>query len=390
VRVAAEFSPSLVARPGAGLSYRILSTYPPTRCGLATFSAALAKGLVANGGDVGVVRIADDAKASSSCVVAELHNGAPASVDAAAMHLSQGDVAIVQHEYGVYGGSDGDEVVEILRALTVPSIVVAHTVLLEPSRHQREVLEAVAEAAGSVVVMSEAARVRLCDGFDVDPAKVTRIAHGAATPEVRDRPDHWLRPTLLTWGLLGAGKGIEWAIDALADLADLRPRPRYIIAGRTHPKVIAYEGERYRDMLIQRAWANGVAASVTFDASYRDVPSLTGLIQQATVVVLPYDSRDQVTSGVLVDAVAAGVPVVATAFPHAIELLSGGAGIVVPHGNSKALAYAIRRVLSEPGLAAEMAAEAANIAPSLSWTSVAGDYSDLAARLASTAIAVPT
>jgi glycosyltransferase involved in cell wall biosynthesis len=112
------------------------------------------------------------------------------------------------------------------------------------------------------------------------------------------------------------------------------------------------------------------------------------LIQQASVVVLPYDSRDQVTSGVLVDAIAAGRPVVATAFPHAIELLSSGAGIVVPHGNSAALAYAVRRVLTEPDLAAEMAEEATRLAPDLGWTAVAHRYAHLADRVVSSLAAV--
>jgi glycosyltransferase involved in cell wall biosynthesis len=383
VRVGTTLLPSFVARPGVDLSYSILSTYPPTPCGLATFTAALGEGLVSNGAEVGVVRVADGSRASSRMVLGELENNVPASVAEATARLSDCDVAIVQHEYGLYGGTDGDEVLDILRGLTVPSIVIAHTVLLEPSNHQRAVLEAVADAASAVVVMTEAARDRLCNGFDVDESKVTTIPHGAATPKLQDRPDQWTRPMLLTWGLLGAGKGIEWAIDALAHLTDLRPRPRYVIAGRTHPKVIAYEGERYRDMLIQRSWAQGVAASVTFDDSYRDVQSLTELIQQASVVVLPYDSRDQVTSGVLVDAIAAGRPVVATAFPHAIELLSSGAGIVVPHGNSAALAYAVRRVLTEPDLAAEMAEEANRLAPDLGWTAVAHRYAHLADRVVS-------
>jgi glycosyltransferase involved in cell wall biosynthesis len=134
---------------------------------------------------------------------------------------------------------------------------------------------------------------------------------------------------------------------------------------------------------VQRARANGVAASVTFDASYRDLPSLTQMIQRASVVVLPYDSREQVTSGVLVDAIAAGRPVVATAFPHAIELLSSGAGLVVPHGDSAALAYALRRVLTEPGLLASMAAEAARLAPDLTWTAVAHQYAGLASHVVS-------
>jgi glycosyltransferase involved in cell wall biosynthesis len=389
VRVATTPFPSAVPRPGAGRSYGILSSYPPTRCGLATFTAALTRGLEANGAAVGVVRVADGAISSDPRVLAELDNGVPASVTEATASLSGCDVAIVQHEYGLYGGPDGDEVLDILCGLTVPSIVIAHTVLLEPTDHQRSVLEAVAEAASVVVVMTEAARHRLCNRLDVDASKVTTIPHGAATPAPQHRSDRSARPVLLSWGLLGRGKGIEWAIDAMADLKDLRPRPRYVVAGRTHPKVVALEGEVYRDMLVERTWAKGVAASVTFDAGYRDLHSLTRLIQDASVVVLPYDSRDQVTSGVLVDAIAAGRPVVATAFPHAVELLSSGAGIVVPHGDATALAAALRRVLTEPGLAAAMAGEAARLAPALSWPAVAGQYADLAERIVPGLEAVP-
>lgn len=373
--------PSAVPRPRSGRSYGVLSTFPPTACGLATFSAALTDGLLAGGAAVGIVRLADGARSPDPRVLAELDNGVPASAEAATDALSRCDVAIVQHEYGLYGGPDGDEVVGLLRGLTVPSIVVAHTVLQEPTAHQRAVLEAVADAASSVVVMTDAARLRLCVRFDVDPRKVTTIPHGAAVPAPRRHVPPPARPMLLSWGLIGRGKGIEWAIDALAELQDLRPRPRYVVAGRTHPKVLAYEGDVYRDMLVERTWSRRVAASVTFDASYRDVRSLTRLIQDASIVVLPYDSRDQVTSGVLVDAIAAGRPVVATAFPHAVELLSSGAGMVVPHGDAPALAAALRRLLTEPDLAQAMADEAARLAPSLGWPAVAAQYDDLADHL---------
>jgi glycosyltransferase involved in cell wall biosynthesis len=122
---------------------------------------------------------------------------------------------------------------------------------------------------------------------------------------------------------------------------------------------------------------------VVFDATYRDVASLTALIQSCAVVVLPYDSTDQVTSGVLVDAIAAGRPVVATAFPHAVELLASGAGIVVDHDDPAALVSALCRVLVEPGLAEAMAAEASRLAPSMGWSVVAGAYLALANRLLS-------
>ena len=140
---------------------------------------------------------------------------------------------------------------------------------------------------------------------------------------------------------MGPGKGIERVIDAMGSLHDLPVRPRYLIAGRTHPKVLAADGEAYRNARAEQARLRGVADSVSFDASYRDVSSLTALVQSSAVVVLPYDSTDQVTSGVLVDAIASGRPVVATAFPHAIELLASGAGIVVGHDDPDALASAL-------------------------------------------------
>jgi polysaccharide biosynthesis protein PslF len=359
----------------------MLSTYPPKLCGLATFAAALEGGLRRAGNSVSVVRIddGDDIGEAMPSVVATLVNGQPASVHNAAAELSRCDVAIIQHEYGIFGGPDGGEVIDLLDAVEVPVIVVLHTVPLHPTRNQRDVLAAVCERATAVVVMSQAASDRLIDLYPVDERNITTIAHGAATPgpdqlditRVDERA-----PQLLTWGLLGPGKGIEHCIDAVALLGDLRPH--YTIAGVTHPKVFARDGDGYRQSLINRADDAGVADSVVFDDTYRDVGQLTRFVASATVVVLPYDSRDQVTSGVLVDAVAAGRPVISTAFPHAVEMLGTGAGIVVPHADPAALADALRAVLTSPALLESMAMRARDLAPSLSWSSVAREYADLA------------
>jgi len=362
------------------LTVGILSTYPPTPCGLATFSAALAGGLAAHGAQVRVVRVADGSPPASPLVVGELANGQAASVGAAADLLNECDIAIVQHEYGLYGGTDGDEVLTILGSLRVPSIVIAHTVLSHPTAHQRSVLLEVAALADRVVVMSGAARGRLRDGFGLDPRTVANIPHGALVP-TRGAERDGSRPTLLTWGLVGPGKGIERVIDAMPYLKNLRPRPRYLVAGSTHPKVLATDGESYRYARIEQAWRNGVAASVEFDASYRDVPTLTSLIQSCAGVVLPYDSHDQATSGVLVDAIAAGRPVVATAFPHAVELLASGAGIIVDHDDPDAMVVALTQLLTDPERASNMTAEARRIAPSLAWPVVAAKYLTLADQL---------
>jgi polysaccharide biosynthesis protein PslF len=369
---------------GRARSFGVLSSFPPTACGLATFTAALASGLAANDIEVGVVRVVDDGCAptrQSDRVVGELVNGSRHSLVASSDSLNQFDVAVLQHEYGLYGGADGEEVLEILGDLHVPSIVIAHTILKSPTPHQRIVLNEVAALADRVVVMTEAARVRLCDGFDVDACKVTTIAHGAAIPARRVVPNRAGRPLILTWGLIGPGKGIERAIEAMRTLHDLPMRPRYLVAGRTHPKVLAAHGESYRHDRIEQAERHGISSSVDFDDDYRDVAALTALIQSSKVVVLPYDSKDQVTSGVLVDAIAAGRPVVATAFPHAVELLSSGAGLVVDHDDPDAMALALKRVLTRPELAASMAAEASRLAPSLGWSVVAGEYMQMANAL---------
>jgi glycosyltransferase involved in cell wall biosynthesis len=357
--------------------YAILSTFPPTPCGIATFSRALAGGLATHGVGVEEVRISDPDSVGPG-------SSGSSHVGRMAAAMNRADVAIVQHEYGLYGGDDGAELVDVVARLTVPTILVAHTVRRSPTASQKAVLEALADAASAVVVMTEAGRYRLRDHFDLNGSEIVVIPHGAAPAiAARTQPPgaDTTRPTLLTWGLLGPGKGIEWAIDSLPMLDDLTPRPRYLVVGDTHPKVVASQGERYRGMLVRRARAAGVEGSVAFAPGYRSLESLAQLLAEATVVVIPYDSRDQVTSGVLVDAVAAGRPVIATAFPHAAELLSSGAGLVVPQRDPVALADAVRRVLTEPGLATSMAAEAMRLAPTLSWASVAGQYHSLAGRV---------
>lgn len=362
-------------------SYGFLSTHPPTQCGLATFNVALAAFLTAGGAHGGVVRVtaeSDDSDAGPGVV----HTWSARSVagwrDAAAA-LNVFDVAIVQHEYGIYPGPDGQDVLPLLRLLTVPTIVVLHTVLAYPTIGQRVLLEQIVAAAGAVVTMTETARERLLVGYAVDAAKVTVIPHGAADyahAPAESRP----RLHLLTWGLLGPGKGIEWALRALARLQDLQPSPTYTIAGRTHPKVLERDGESYRAGLHRLGGLLGIAGSVDYQPVYHDEIALGRLIRSADVVVLPYDSREQVTSGVLIEAVAAGVPVVATAFPHAVELLTTGPGLLVPHQDPVALAAALRRFVTERGLAASLASRRPP-APTLRWPAVAARYGALAERL---------
>src|SRR5688572_2095338 len=293
------------------MSYGFLSTYTPTECGLATFTAALAAELRTGppDGHIGVVRVVDRLPHGARPeIVHHLVTTSPGGEAEAAAILDGFDAVVVQHEYGIYGGPDGDQVLAVLERLSVPVVVVLHTVLVEPTPHQREVLERVLAVADAVVTMTPTARRRLLEGYPADPARVALIPHGA--------PDNRLsgagrraaarsvgsRPTILTWGLLGPGKGIEWAIDALALLGDLDPQPRYHVVGQTHPKVVERCGEEYRHRLMKQAAQRGVADRVEFDDRYFATVDLGRIIAAADVVILPYDSPEQVTSGVLVEA----------------------------------------------------------------------------------------
>lgn len=373
------------------MRFGFVSTFPPTQCGLATFTAALRDALLRSSTDEGwVVRLVETpAPRSGEEVVAQLIANDPASLRQAAAQLNLCDIAIVQHEYGIYGGADGSEVLHLLGQVRVPCVVVLHTVLTDPTPHQRQVLESVIAKADAVVAMTTTARERLAAGYAVDMRKVCIIAHGAPALETTMAVPVFRTGqfTILTWGLLGPGKGIEWGIEAMAMLRDLASMPHYTVAGQTHPKVLRHEGDAYRDRLREQVRQADLESWVTFEGHYRNTSSLASLVRSADVVLLPYDSTEQVTSGVLIEAVAAGKPVVATQFPHAREVLAGGAGLLVPHRDPAAIAAALRSVISRGDVMTRMTAAAAATAPRLLWPVIADQYRELADRLITASVA---
>ena len=319
-------------------------------------------------------------------MLASLDDATPDRVAAAVDVLDRTDVAIIQHEYGIYGGPDGDEVLAVLDAIVVPSIVVAHTVVANPTPNQRSVLERVCDAR----------RLRRRDDREcprpTDRRLRCRRRQDRRHPARRDDATHRRpggRRTTEPTGPPACSRGV-CSGRARASSGRSRPSPAWPTCD--HVRHTWSPGRRTR-----RCWhtaarrtgrcsspapgSSGSSPYVTFDDTYRDLAALTELISSADLVVLPYDSKDQVTSGVLVDAVAAGRPVVSTAFPHAVELLGSGAGLVVPQRDPDALAAAIRSVITDAELADEMAAEARRLAPELSWNAIAGRYDRLAARL---------
>lgn len=372
---------------GSDPSIGFVSTFPPTICGIATYTASLLAALAGRGqgNRIGVISLADGPAGSvESPVVMSHRTGDGASLRRSIAILNRYHTVSIQHEYGIYGGRDGTEVLDLMFGLEVPAVATLHTVLSEPTRSQRTILETVCDLAKRVVVMSETASDRLVDLYDIDPSRIDVIAHGADPRFAGPSLVTGDRPLILTWGLIGPGKGLEWAIEAFVDLADVRPLPRYVILGATHPHVLQDSGESYRQDLQELTASLGLEDIIEFDDRYLSRGELARVVRSADVVVLPYESVEQVTSGVLVEAIAASKPVVATRFPHAVELLAGGAGALVPFGEPQRLARGLRQILSDRGSRSLMARRAQKLAADWYWPTIGDRFAEMMSGVAAT------
>jgi glycosyltransferase involved in cell wall biosynthesis len=331
---------------------------------------------------VGIVRVSSGAsRGESREIVHEVVTSADDTGDkAAALALNKFDVAVVQYGQGVYGGSHGDQVLRIMNWIRVPTVVVAHSIPAGPDDPEFQVLRQLVDSADAVVTMSESGRQRLVSHYSLSARKVIVIQHGAEKNTAVRTTETWpaAQPTILTWGLLGPGKGIEWGIEALPALRKLKPPPRYVVAGQTHPGLSAGDAVAYRAGLTAQAARLGVADLVHFDPRHLPAAELAQLVADADIILLPFDAPEQVTSAVLVEAIAARVPIVATSFPHAQEVLSGDhGGLVVPARDPGAIAKAVSRLLTQRTLAEKVIAQSAGYRAILPWPLVAVQHRQL-------------
>ena len=355
----------------------MVSTFPPTRCGIARFASSFVHemSIVDPSLEVSVVRLLSDTSPTllAPSVVMEIDPTTSVGVRAAGRLLSDCDVAVVQHEFGLYGGNEGESVVELLEAIETQRIVVLHTVLPDPNDRQRELTRKLGEEATTVVLCRSAADL-LEQRYSIPRETVAVIPHGASWSAEPANPPP--RRQLISWGLLGPGKGIERSLLALAQLRSLDPPINYRVVGRTHPVVAAHSGTSYRLMLEDMVRDLGLSDMVDFVDRYVADDELRDLVRRSDLVVVPYDNHDQVSSGVITEAIGIGRPVVATRFPYSEELLRSGAGLVADH-DPGALAASLHLLLTDPTRYREAAGAAAAMSAELSWARAASQYSQL-------------
>jgi glycosyltransferase involved in cell wall biosynthesis len=293
------------------------------------------------------------------------------------------DIVSIQHEYGIWGGEDGGHVIDFLRALDVPAVATLHTVLQRPTPGQRSVLTELVALTDATVVMSQSAADRLANVYGIDRGRLQVIPHGV--PELPFVDGATVKPSLgverrqiiLSFGLLGPGKGYELAIAALPEVVAAHPSVLYVVVGETHPDLVRREGETYREGLIAAVARLGLQDHVRFVDRYVGRVELTKWLEAADVFVTPYPNLDQIVSGTLSYAMGAGRPVVSTPYAYADEVLADGRGVLVPPASPQALGAALNELLGDPELRAAIGSRAYAYSRRMVWSSVGDKYRDL-------------
>lgn len=298
------------------------------------------------------------------------------------------DVVAIQFADRIWGGDDGEAVLDFVGPLKLPAVVTLHSLAPAPTTRQREILGELIGSVSAVVVMSDAAATVLTNTYGVDPERVEVIPYGVpdlpiTTADVAKSSVGLAdRDVILSFGLVGPDKGYELVIDALPEIVKTRPKATYVILGATHPDVRLRDGEAYRTSLANRAATLKVAGHVRFVPEYVGRVELARWLQSADVFVTPRPDLGTLVSGTLAQAMAAGRAIVATPYAYAVELLADGRGVLADP-TPAALAAAITRLLGDEPARVAMGALAHEHTRSMVWTRVGAAYQDLFTRVAS-------
>lgn len=334
-----------------------VGNYLPAECGIATFTTDLVESLSENNPDVTFIALpvtdSDTVYGHSDHVrfVIRKHDLDSYIQAAHFLNMNNVDLVCLQHEYGIFGGEDGDYILALLSKLRMPVVTTLHTILQSPTEGQFNVSHKLSQLSDRLICMTRKGSQFLEEVYEIASHKIDIIQHGIHSIHFAD-PNFYKdqlgvegRTVILTFGLLSANKGIEYVIRALPEAVKNHPDLVYIILGATHPHVLKEVGDVYRESLVEEIDKLGLKDSVIFINEFVSLEKLIEYISAADIYVTPYLHEEQIVSGSLSYAVGAGKPVISTPYWHAEELLSEGRGLLVPFRDSQAIAEKINYLL---------------------------------------------
>ncbi|MDO8581512.1 MAG: glycosyltransferase [bacterium] len=364
-----------------------ISSYPPRECGIATFTADLVRAIGATTPlFVPKILALNDTATSFYHYPEEVFlqitdTDERAFINTAEIlnRLDRVSAVNIQHEFGLFGGRQGSHLIGFITRLTKPIITTFHTVLPNPDDRMRLVVQLLLKKSKQCIVMTKNAREILRTVYGATKA-VTVVPHGI--PDVAfEKSDaakqalglgHHL--VLSTFGLLSAGKGIEYVLDALPEVVRRFPHVAYLIIGETHPVVRRKEGERYRKMLMRRVLQLRLEEHVKFYDRYLPLEEILQFLRATDIYVASSLDPYQAVSGTLSYALGAGRPVIATSFAYAKEMVTPGVGMQVPLRDARAMSDALLALVGDDDRREKMASRAYTTTRAMLWPKVAATY----------------
>lgn len=366
-----------------------LSSYPPRECGIATFTYDLINsidGLSAlSPSTVLAVNDRGGSYEYPANVKLQIEREEKDSYLEAARKINKSSIKAlnIQHEFGLFGGSWGDYLIDFMQELDKPIITTFHTILEQPNIEADRVMREIIDQSDRLVVIARVGSRILEQVYDTLPDKVRHIPHGCPNvPFIDSGPvknvlGYSNRVVLSTFGLLSRSKGIEYAIRALPDIVSNTPNVLYLIIGQTHPEVRKHEGESYRQSLIELVESLGVEENVQFINRFLSKSDLITYLQATDVYILPYPNPEQISSGTMLYALCTGKAIVSTPFLHAQEVIDQGAAFECWFRDSVSIADSVNALLASKELHLSYEKRAYSYSRDMIWPVVAMKYVNL-------------
>jgi len=369
-----------------------VSTFPPRECGIATYTKDLATAInLLNPHCLADIIAIDDEKSGGEAhdypweVKYKIDQEDLRSWMNAADYINQSGAEVVnlQHEFGIYGGVDGEYIIPFMEAIKKPIVVCLHTVLPNPHHKMKETVQRIAEKAAAIIVIVNAAGQCLIDEYGVDPSKIVTIPHGVpdisfgSSDSFKEELGYAGWNIISSFGLLSSSKGYEYAIDALPGVLKKYPKTKLLLIGETHPVVQRREGEVYRNTLKQQIAKLKLKKHVEFINRYLPVEEIIEYLKASDIYITPYPNMNQVSSGTLSYAVSAGRACISTPYVYAKEVLAEERGVLMKPNNSQDLAEKINYLLDHPRIRQKIAKNAYRYGRNMTWSRVALRHLDL-------------
>jgi len=384
-----------------GLSVGCISSFVPKKCGIATFSRDLTEAIKHNHIRSKIfIAAAENPRESYTyykSVVAVLKSNSPKSYRDAANTFNKLklDVILLEHEFGLFGGKTttpllknqkigfplGDNIFELINNLDSPIITTLHTVVAEPDRQRKQVIQKIAKLSSSVITMTQDSKSILHEQYGVNNQKIVVIPHGVPRAKLTnrllslkklglDKQNYYL----LMSGLLGDNKGVRVAIKAMPDILKEHPNVKLLIVGQVHPEVLALRGEYYFNSFVNLAKKLKIESSVIFINKYLKTSELMTYFSIADIYLTPYKDPEQAASGTLAYAIGSGLLTISTRYRYAKEILAHKRGFFVPFNNSRSISVTVNRLMDDAELRKATKKLAKSYGKQMSWPIVGRDY----------------